>query len=227
MLRVSYRCLKPCLSLCLFGTPTYRETTTTEVEVRSVENRDSALPRLYTQLLRSSLYDDHCAEIRRRPQPCLRSTDIPRPRPRPQTSRHIARTHSASEQPRSSRLVQYASLCAPLRQFVSLGTAPRLRLFPSEPLRHAPLRFTHLRPPQDSSALPSLRSAFASPTLATPAFASLRMSSPHSTKARHYAALASGIRTLNTNLAETEELYGMLAQQLLYMRQLALTNGSQ
>lgn len=53
------------------------------------------------------------------------------------------------------------------------------------------------------------------------------MSTHHSTKARHYAALASGIKNLNANLGETEELFGMMSQQLLYMRQLAITNGSQ
>lgn len=53
------------------------------------------------------------------------------------------------------------------------------------------------------------------------------MSNHHSAKARHYAALASGIKNLNANLGETEELFGMMSQQLLYMRQLAITNGSQ
>lgn len=56
---------------------------------------------------------------------------------------------------------------------------------------------------------------------------SLAMSTQHSTKARHYAALAARIRELRGNLDETEQLMGHMSDHLLGMRKLAAANGAQ
>ncbi|RSH83352.1 uncharacterized protein EHS24_007030 [Apiotrichum porosum] len=53
------------------------------------------------------------------------------------------------------------------------------------------------------------------------------MSTQHSTKARHYAALAARIRELRGNLDETEQLMGHMSDHLLGMRKLAAANGAQ
>ena len=50
---------------------------------------------------------------------------------------------------------------------------------------------------------------------------------PSSVKTRHYGALASRLKTLQTNLAESEEQFQAMAEQLQAMSRLGANHGAQ